>query len=319
MDLSAPSAADGVFTIDDALAAGYSRDQVRYRVRAGHWLRVRKGLYVEAGAAISLEFRERLIVALRAAQRRIPNAAASHHTAAMLHGLALYGPTGGLTLTRDCSPRAKPIDYPGVRVQRAALPTEHLTEVDGVLTTTIARTVCDRARTSGFRAGVVTADSALARGLARESLISVLEQCRRWPGRLRGLEVARFAEPLTESPLESVSRVFFRDRVLPAPAPQALVRNRHGIVIARTDFLWVEEGVVGEADGDIKYVRPWEQPAGSPLTPLLVEKRRQEAVESEGLLVVRWDLDGLLRRGDETERRIRAAFQRAARLRGPAA
>jgi hypothetical protein len=181
--------------------------------------------------------------------------------------------------------------------------------------------VCDRARTSSFRAGVVTADHALHAGLPREALKDVLAHCKRWPGKQRAAAVAELAEPLTESALESISRVLFKDSALPMPRPQATVRDSYGGFVARVDFLWEELGVVGEADGDVKYTSPFgvEAESAQRLGPLLLEKRRQEAIENQGLEVVRWSYADILSRPVQTDARIRAAFRRAERLRGPAA
>jgi hypothetical protein len=49
--------------------------------------------------------------------------------------------------------------------------------------------------------------------------------------------------------------------------------------VARVDFYWDELGVVGEADGRLKY---------SDGSDLYAEKRRQEAIEDLGLRCVRW-------------------------------
>jgi GNAT superfamily N-acetyltransferase len=302
---------------DDAFLGGYSREQIRYRLETGQWTRVRKGLYVAVAAVADGAARDALLVTLRAAQNRVPGAVASHHTAAAVHGLPVFGRTEHVTMTRDAAPGRTPVDLPDIRVLRAALPPADVVEVEGIAVTSLARTVCDRARVASFRAGLVTADAALRRGVPREAMLAVLERCRRWPGKRRAVEVVLFADPRAESPLESVSRVFFRDHGLPMPVPQSVITGPARGFVARVDFLWPDHRVVGEADGDVKYTDAFELDPDQPLRPLLLEKRRQESIENLDYVVVRWDYAGVLGRAAETEARIRRAFSRGARLHPP--
>ena len=92
------------------------------------------------------------------------------------------------------------------------MPAQHVTSHLGMPLTTAARTVVDLARTMPFRAGIVAADSALHQRLAtRDELLSVLAVCTRWRGTLIAAEVIAFADTRSESPLESIARVVFRD------------------------------------------------------------------------------------------------------------
>ncbi|MGH8963294.1 MAG: hypothetical protein ACRDWT_19230, partial [Jatrophihabitantaceae bacterium] len=60
---------------------------------------------------------------------------------------------------------------------------------------------------------------------------------------------------------------------------QAQLFDTGGRFVGRADFYWPEFGVVGEADGRMQY---------DDRTVLLAEKRRREALEALGLIVVRW-------------------------------
>jgi hypothetical protein len=129
--------------------------------------------------------------------------------------------------------------------------------------------VLDLARCSSLRAGVVVADSALRkkRTTKRELQVAV-ESCRRWPGLQRAAEVVRFADGMAESPLESISRLAFRDCGLPPPTLQAQL-GADGLVIARVDFYWEQFRTIAEADGEMKYDNQARraQQARSRLTP----------------------------------------------------
>jgi len=77
------------------------------------------------------------------------------------------------------------------------------------------------------------------------------------------------------------------------------------------DFCWPELGVVGEADGLLKY--------GEVLDPtrtsLRDEKLRQEEIEALGYIVVRWTWDDIWRRPEWVVARIRGAMAEAVRRR----
>jgi hypothetical protein len=129
-----------------------------------------------------------------------------------------------------------------------------------------------------------------------------------WPGVRAARRAIEFADGRSESPLESASRLKLAGLV-PAPALQTSIFGHDGRFLARSDFLWEEFGVVGEADGMEKY----DDPDG---TSLRREKLRQEALEQSGLIVVRWgavDLD----RVDGLVARLRSAFARGRRQTEP--
>jgi hypothetical protein len=136
------------------------------------------------------------------------------------------------------------------------LPSSHVALRNKVPVTTPARTVVDLARTMPFKAGVVTADSALFRGITtRADLLSVVDAMTRWPGIDKAREVVEFADARAESAFESVARVAFDDWGLPPPELQALVGG-DGEIIARVDFYWREHATIAEADGALKYEDP---------------------------------------------------------------
>ena len=304
-----------LFSRRDALDCGFTQRQVDHRLATGAWRRERSGLYVDATAAAAHDQRDEFLIDLLAAQRRVTDGVVSHQAAALLHDLPVFGPLEPLTLTRPATRGRTPAAYPGLRVLTAALPARDVMELDGLLVTTRERTVCDRARTSSFRSGVVTADAALRTGVERGELLAVLARCHRWPGKRRAVEVVTFADGRSESVLESVSRVSFRDTGVPAPALQVEIVDELGWLIGRVDFYWDEHGVVGEADGAVKYASS----ADAGVAALVAEKRRQERLEDTGRVVVRWGYEDILRRPEVTASRIHAAFARAARMRGPAA
>jgi hypothetical protein len=198
-----------------------------------------------------------------------------------------------------------------VAVLTCGLPDAHLTEVMDVPCTTGPRTVVDLARWVAFRGGVVVADSAMRLGVERQQLSAVAKDCTRWPGIRKARDVIAFADGRAASPLESISRVAFRDMGLPSPELQVtLAWDDWGNPRIIVDFYWPEFGVVGEADGLLKYDVGPDEP-----DPLRAEKLRQEELEGLGYIVVRWTWDDIWRRPDWVATRLRNAFAAGARRR----
>ena len=282
----------------------------------GDLMRLNRGVYAPAGLARSVAKTDSGELALRAAATLASlgqGSAASHHTAARLLGLDLLGkPAHELAITRNPESGSRK-SWPGVRVHTAALPAEHLGQRGGVPVTTAARTVIDLARVSAFRAGVVTADSAPRRKLTTKAeLHAVVADCRRWPGVQRAAEVVAFADALSESPLESIARVAFRDCGLPPPELQALLAA-DGRIIARVDFYWKRFRTVAEADGELKYDNRFEA---------TYQLRRDADLREAGYEVVHFGWSDVFFTPTQVAASIRAAFRRGSRLgpaRGPAA
>jgi len=114
----------------------------------------------------------------------------------------------------------------------------------------------------------------------------------------------RIVEPLVESPLEALSWGKFARSALRPPIPQAWIRSGTGRYF-RVDFLWEEEGVIGEADGLIKYSSP---------EALRAEKIRQEDLEVRGYQIVRWTLADMSANPERIIARISEALGRRRHL-----
>jgi hypothetical protein len=234
-------------------------------------------------------------------------------SAALLHGLARLGrPPQRIRLYRA---RGRPWRDSEVAILTCGLPTAHLAEEMDVPCTTAPRTVVDLGRWVSFRGGVVVADSALRRGVDRAALERVARDCARWPGIRKARSVIGFADGRAASPLESVSRVVFHERGLPPPELQLTVAwDDFGNPRIIVDFCWPEFGVVGEADGLLKY----DEKLDPDRVSLRAEKLRQEEIEALGYIVVRWTWDQIWRTPDWVVTRIRNAMAEGARRRRPA-
>jgi hypothetical protein len=284
-------------------------------VRTGDFVRVRYGTYAKASMVAAAAADPALAHALDVASAiaRQPRAVASHQSAAILRGLDLLNGPPARPVCLTVPPGARAGSYRQANVVRhsAALPAAHVTNIFGVPITTAARTAVDIARSGGFMAGVVTADSALhQRWASKTELRRVLESCGGWPGTGNASAVVEFARPQAESVLESCARVMFHERGLPAPELQVAVFGRDGDPIARVDFLWREHSVVAEADGLLKYQ------SGA---DAIAELKRDRLLRELGLDVIHFTWEELFKQPHRVESRLVAAFERSRRLRQPPA
>jgi hypothetical protein len=236
-------------------------------------------------AAPDPDLPQRLILAAanlrsaRAAALVCPRAAISHSSASIAYSMPAIGNLERPCLTVAAGTALRELAH--AHLHRATLRDIDVSVVDGYRVTSPARTVMDVAREHGVAAGVVAADYALRTGLAdASSLGGAFELCARWPGRRAARITLMSADGAAESPLESLSRLRIAAARLPKPRLQPEICDGYGRFLGRPDFYWDEFGVVGEADGDLKYNRG---------RPAIVEEReRQKRFEETGLIVVRW-------------------------------
>jgi len=165
---------------------------------------------------------------------------------------------------------------PQARRRRTAIAPDAV-DVCGLWVTGLERTVVDRARYESLESAVAMCDEALRRGLIGQT--DVLGQIRALPRRSRGCRMAELAVLLAdgraESPLESLSRMRMFQLGLPKPQLQAEFYDAEGF-IGRVDFFWEQLGVIGEADGKIKYQVPEGATAEEAKEALWNEKRRED-------------------------------------------
>jgi Protein of unknown function (DUF559) len=297
-----------IVTTAELLKAGWRRDQIRDCTRRGDLLVVRRGIYAEGAHArklLSLKGGEELLAisAATALTGTGAGAVVSHQSAAYLHKVDLVG-RRDLTVHLTRPPGADMHAPARIRLHSADLPAAHVTAHLGLPVTTPARTSIDLARTLPFRAGVVAADSALHHRLTTtEELQSVLAFCSRWRGAAKAADVIGFADRRSESPLESIARVVFRDCGLPPPELQALIGTADDV--ARVDFYWGQYRTIVEVDGAVKYADPLRARA---------QLERDSWLRSLGYEVVHFTWHEITTMPDFVGTRIREAFRRGALL-----
>jgi very-short-patch-repair endonuclease len=300
----------------EALEFGLTRDEVERLLKQGVFVRVRRGAYALGDRWARLTPEQRHLVTARAVLRALPRPAVlGHVTAAVAHGLPVWGADLSHVHVLRRSRRLSAHVEAGVVHHAAQLPDEHLTTVEGVPVTTVARTVIDHARGVPFDAGVVTADAALNRELvAQEDLRELLHWQSDWPGSRGAGRVVVFADGRSESVGESRGRVHIAAAGLPKPELQVEIRDEWGNFVGRADFLFDHLRTIAEFDGRVKYRV---ENAGARLEDVLwAEKQREDALRALGYEVVRFTWADLERAPRQLRRRFLAAFARATYGRG---
>jgi hypothetical protein len=175
------------------------------------------------------------------------------------------------------------------------LPDEDIVQFGDIFVTSIARTVIDIAALSPFLSSVVALDRVLhvdRRGTrppmaTRQEIFAAWERASPIRAHARVVAVIDFGESLSDSPLESVSRVNIR--VIRAPKPQLQTRyfDAQGF-IGESDFSWEQQGLIGEADGDIKYLDARYRGGKSAEHVVLDEKMREDRLRALPRRVTRW-------------------------------
>ncbi|WP_280384079.1 hypothetical protein [Nocardia wallacei] len=302
---------NGIRRRDEIVRGGVTDDEIRRRCTGGRWRRLRRGAYTDEAAFAGLDAVARhRILADVALHDLSDDAILSHQSAAVVYGAPVWvALLRRVTVTRNRRNGGR--IRPDVKVHCA--PFDAVAELDGFVLTTPARTIVDLARTTPFEAAVVAGD-ALAReyGVAAGDLANELELAKRRHGMAAARRVVQFLDPHSESVGESRSRVMLRRLGLAMPQSQGDVYGGDGRMLGRVDFYFGDTGVVGEFDGRVKYGRLLE-PGEEPGDAVFAEKKREDAMRSNGLQVVRWTWDDLT--GDEVAPRLRAAHARARRTR----
>lgn len=264
---------------------GLTQREIETATRTGTLAKLRRGIYWAPDEQGERERHRALL--LGTAPLVDGTNVVSHQSAAVLHNLPL--PAHSLDrvyMTRLSTGHGD--TGTDLRVRKTRLASDEITEIDGFAVTTLARTAVDLAKVLPYEWGVVVCDAALGLGLTAQELHSSVHRYRRLKGLPRARMAAAFADPRSESPAESLSRVQLASAALPIPQLQAELFDATGVFVARPDFLWDEYQLVGEVDGRWKYdqlLRPGETSS----EVIMREKRREEALRQAGYWIVRWD------------------------------
>jgi hypothetical protein len=263
-----------------------TRHQHARAVRKGDEVRLIRGAYMARETWDRLDERSRHVLRMVAfARTRRVSPVFSHWSAAACHGLPLLGHLPGalhVVVGRTSGGRSAR----GVAAHSITVPKLDIVQADELRLTSQARTVVDLAAVARTPAAVVMADH-FVRTSGREALIVAWQRAQPFRGHRRAWDVIDFADGRAGSALESVSRVNMRAIGCPQPHLQIPFSDSDGL-IGVVDFFWPELGIVGEADGDVKYLDPSFRGGRSADQVVLDEKIREDRLRALGLRVVRW-------------------------------
>lgn len=277
-----------VFTTTDLLAQGLSPRMIVRLVDQGNLVRISRGFYQWA---TDDDHRAELVHLARAELCR--GEVLALESAALVHGLPLLRAVPDLVeVIEDGDGRSW---RRGLRrIRSAPLPDDQVTQVDGFRLTSPARTVVDLTRLRGLEAGLVSWEAARWQARVAGSLevfdagtiraISLLE---RRTGITRARRALECASAWSQSPMETRSLLAINTLGLPTPVQQFKVRNEWNEMLGIADFAWPDLGVLGEYDGEGKYLELAHRDE-SPMDVLRREKRRQESMEADGWIFARW-------------------------------
>jgi hypothetical protein len=227
----------GLFTLEQALAAGLTQHQLAHGVRSGRLERIGRSVFSMPGREPSWE--RDVLAALMAAD---PRAVASHRTAAALLGFDGFG-AGPVELT-----------VPRGRRVRTALARVHTSEVLSPLdvvrvgrfhVTSGARTLIDLAHQLDESALAAAIGSALRDGWTSDAFLQ--RRLGALPGR-RGVGALRraLAGPIAHSHLERRFLALIESAGLPLPRTQVTYRGER---VIRVDGVWEDAWLVVEVMG----------------------------------------------------------------------
>jgi very-short-patch-repair endonuclease len=240
------------------------------------WRRLGPSTYAWAGLA------ETPTLKLMAVRLRLPSSAAfSGRTAAWLHGLDIE-PCDPIEVTVPSgiglSARS------GVALRRAHLPEDHLVLVKGFRTTSVTRTLTDLCRRLSLTEAVVVVDMALHSRIVDLNAVSK--------------RLLSFAEPASESPMESRLRMLLVLGGLPRPKAQVPVYDSQGRFVGRPDLYYPADRLGIEYDGATHRDR------------LAEDNRRQNLLIGAGVRLLRFTAGDILRSPESTVAQVRTMLTR---------
>jgi len=207
-------------------------------------------------------------------------------SAAVLHNIPLWriDPTV-VHLTKDAGGGSA--RTPGRLVHAATVTEGEIATLNGILLTSVARTLVDLCRFSGFESAVIACDHALQQRLVGPAELALaLEGARHRPGNAAARRAVGFADGRAESPGESRTRVLMHRLGLAPPELQIDVHDRFHTALGRTDLGYVEDAALIEFDGKVKYGKSL-RPGGNRSEVVVREKLREDAIRAVGTSVLR--------------------------------
>lgn len=274
----------------------YDDHAARRAAGRGELVRVHRGVYADAAEWQAATPRERYLAVCRgyAASRPEPPVL-SHESAAAAWELPHVGrQPDSIHVSTD--ERRHGRGSSRVRVHLARLAPDEVVWHDGVLVTSLARTIVDLAATSDVFTAVASIDHVLhvdrfgrrRTELTRDALLDALDHAAPFRGEVRARVRVEFAETGAATPAESTSRVTMAQIGTPPPTLQ-----KHYICESGeydTDFHFEEADAIGEVDGKQKYLDPAYRDGRTADEAVYREKIREDELRARCRAFGRWPM-----------------------------
>ena len=295
----------------DRLLHGFSPNDLAKSVKAGSMVRVRHGVYTDGPAWRELKPWEQYRLRIQAAAETFQKPTVfARRSAASVWGIPTIGqhhPVQALTLKNDGG-RSRA----GVSRHFAARKDLQVVQREGLLVTDRLRTVLDLAAFLPFAEAVVSLDHVLRPDIVRQLPALTKAELQAGIGPMYSAAAGRriraaieFADPASGSAGESLSRALIHVAGFEVPVLQQKFSDAAGLV-GYTDFYWKQSRVVGEFDGEEKYLKPELLKGRTASQAVVAEKTRENRIRAMGVNVVRWDWGDLMEAGT-LERKLAAA------------
>ncbi len=276
-ELRALCATNGFFTRQEARDCGYRGSAIDAAVRTGVWRRFRRGFYTFEDLWAAMDDVERHRIRCLAVMRSLgPKVALSHVSAAVMHGVDIWG----IDLSRVHVTR---LDGAAGRSEGDVLHHEgfcvkdDLVTRDGLLLVKPERAAIEAVTHSSPEVAQAHFDSTLHHELCDQpALMRQFELMCRWPYTQHLRLPATLADGRSASIGESRGRTFCRRHRIPMPELQQPVLDADGTLLGTTDWYWPGLGY-GEFDGKLKYGRLL-RPGQSPGEVVFAEKQREDLI-----------------------------------------
>ncbi|MFS0868215.1 hypothetical protein AB3M83_12885 [Microbacterium sp. 179-B 1A2 NHS] len=248
--------------------------------------RVRPGAWVDRAAFRALRPWQRYAVRVHAFARTHPDGVLADESAAVLHGLPLFGEASRIHVIEPAPQWSR--TRGDVQVHTTTAPTE-VCRVGGILVTSLLDTVVALARVLPPAHALAVTDAAVSSVQGGTLTVGALQQRLAAGSTSRGHRRARQVlcqtDGMSESPGESVSRAVIAWCGFETPILQQsfTYEGRE----ARVDFFFPASHAIGESDGWGKYELERPERAAELLR---TEKTREDRLRRHGHPFARWDL-----------------------------
>lgn len=305
-----------LITFADAAEAGTASQLIRAH-QAGSLIRIARGAYVPAalladGSQAEREARRYRLTVLAAARRMWAPIFTGHSALALL-GLPIVGAWPAEVYVVANRPHGTRRRGVVTVARRTEVP---VTAVDGVAITSVEYSLIQVARHAPLLPALVAANAACFvprfGGVPPLTTIEALwtehERLMPYQGSRRVRRTLVRVTTKSESVLETVSDVAIESAGLAFPAKQAPLTLPSGRTV-HLDYLWEDEGIGGEADGDTKYRQ------GDGAEQVIGEKWREDEVRDELRRLVRWGWQAAWQQTPLATKLLRAGVPRIRRPR----